>query len=405
MVRAGLRLLYSLLAFLAADFAVGSTIGKNSENQSKAPSAPATSVRIGNDSFAPRAAALDFGASKWIWTNELLAGGVAPVGSRAFRKTFIAPLGKVPVTAVILITVDDAFTLSVNGAAVGTGENWQFAESFCVALQPYLNVFAVTATNDGGPAGILATVQVTYNDGSTSTFVSDSTWRASPTVPAGYEQLSYDDNSWAPAIIEGAYGVAPWGQIAIPSTPLSITRAQWIWTNEVVNGSAPPGPRAFRRTYTPPFGQIATSATIIITVDDQYSLYINGILVGSGATWPVAQTYTVNLTPAPNVVFAVYAVNGGGPAGLLATMEITTAKQGYDCSSGAILVTDGRWKSNSGTPIGFQLAGYDDSSWPAATVEGPEGIPPWGNIAVSSSSGPVTAVGGAPAGQKNAAVV
>jgi hypothetical protein len=130
----------------------------------------------------------------------------------------------------------------------------------------------------------------------------------------------------------------------------------------VVNGNAPPGPRAFRRTYTPPTGQTATSATIIIAVDNEYSLYVNGVLVGSGNNFQVAQQYTVNLSPAPNVVFAVYAVNTltvNNPAGILAAIEINSAE--CNCTSGAFVLTDGSWKSNTGMHSQVPLVRLSDS--------------------------------------------
>ncbi|KAJ6546990.1 hypothetical protein B0H19DRAFT_1032384 [Mycena capillaripes] len=348
--------------------------------------------------LVPGAAALDFGASTWIWTNEVtIAGGDVPVGARAFRKDFTAPLGKIPVQADILATVDNGLTLYVNGGEVGTGGDFRFAERFCVALRPCLNVFAVTGVNAAGPAGLLAAIQITYSDGTTSTIVSDTTWRASTTVPNGYEQLSFDASSWTPAIAEGAYGVAPWGQIAIPSTPpvLSLTNSNWIWTNEVANGVAPPGSRAFRRIYTPPSGQTATAATVIIVADNGYSLYVNGIFVGSGGDFHTAQKYTVSLSPAPNVVFAVEAVNVdivNNPAGLLVAIEINTAE--CNCTSGAFIISDGSWKSNTGVPLGFELPGFNDANWSAATVEGPYGMTPWGTVTVPSTSTPVTAIKG-----------
>ncbi|KAJ6500577.1 lectin [Mycena sanguinolenta] len=346
--------------------------------------------------LVPHVAALDFGAAQWIWTNEI-SGGNAPVGARAFRKDFTPPLGKTPVEANILITVDNGLTLYVNGGEIGTGDDFRYAELFCVALRPCLNVFAVTGVNTGGPAGLLATIQITYSDGSTSTIASDTTWRASTTVPAGYEQLSFDATSWTPAIAQGGYGVSPWGQIAIPSTPpvLSLTNANWIWTNEVVNGNASPGSRAFRRIYTPPTGQTATSATIIMVADNGYTLYVNGVPVGAGTDWQAAQKYTVNLAPAPSVLFAVKATNGGtvnNPAGLLAAIEITTAE--CNCTSGAYLRSDASWKSSTSTPVGFELPGFDDSTWAAATVEGAYGMGPWGAVTVTDVPGPINAVAG-----------
>ncbi|KAJ7684636.1 lectin, partial [Mycena polygramma] len=347
--------------------------------------------------------------STWIWTNELLTpGGNVPVGARAFRKEFTPPLGKTPLHADIILTVDNGLTLYVNGGQIGTGADFRFAERFCVALRPCLNVFAVTGYNAGGPAGLLAAIQITYSDGTTTTLVSDTTWRTSLTVPTGYEQLSFDGNSWTPATAEGAYGVGPWGQVAVPSAPpvLSLVNAGWLWTNEVANGIAPFGSRAFRRVYTPPTGEQATSATIQIVADDAYTLYVNGVVVGSGSDFHVAQTFVVTISPAPNVVFAVVTTNGGtvnNPAGLLAAIEVNTAN--CNCTSGAYFITDGYWKAIAGPPpANFYLPGYDDSAWPAATVQGPYGMAPWGNVAVSPPSGqPVSAIKGLPASNGTAA--
>ncbi|KAF7359269.1 Carbohydrate-binding module family 67 protein [Mycena sanguinolenta] len=132
-----------------------------------------------------------------------------------------------------------------------------------------------------------------------------------------------------------------------------------------------------------------------MVADDGYTLYVNGMPVGAGTTWQVAQKYTVNLAPAPNVLFAVKATNGGtgnNPAGLVAAIEITMAD--CNCASGAFLLTDGSWKFNTGTPVGFELPGFDDSSWPAATVEGAYGMSPWGTVTVTEVSGPINAIAG-----------
>ncbi|KAF7325324.1 Carbohydrate-binding module family 67 protein [Mycena venus] len=110
-----------------------------------------------------------------------------------------------------------------------------------------------------------------------------------------------------------------------------------------------------------------------------------------GNNFQVAQKYTVTLSPAPSVVFAVYAVNTltvNNPAGLLAAIEINSSGE-CNCTSGSYLITDGSWKSNTGTPIGFQLPGFDDSSWPAATTEGAYGVAPWNTVTVTPVSGPV----------------
>ncbi|KIJ33487.1 carbohydrate-binding module family 67 protein [Sphaerobolus stellatus SS14] len=174
--------------------------------------------------------ALDLTNSFWIWTNELTPSpdwptGIAPVGARAFRRVAITPPDKTPLSASIIIAVDDQYTLWVDGNEVGTGVDYQTAQGYCVALSPYCyNVFAVEATNGGtvpNPAGVLAAIEITYTDGSTQMVVSDSSWKAlnSPTIPTGFEEFNFDDSSWSAATVESPSGGSPWGPIDTPSSP------------------------------------------------------------------------------------------------------------------------------------------------------------------------------------------
>ncbi|KAJ6613886.1 hypothetical protein B0H10DRAFT_2221866 [Mycena sp. CBHHK59/15] len=115
-----------------------------------------------------------------IWSADMVA--TAPTAHRAFRKTFSPPQGKTATLADIIITADDSYILYVNG------------------IQPCLNVFAVDAGNNAGPAGLLATVQVTYSDGGTATLGTDASWRVDPGMTPGFEQLSFDDNGPPPDV-------------------------------------------------------------------------------------------------------------------------------------------------------------------------------------------------------------
>ncbi|KAF6765464.1 hypothetical protein DFP72DRAFT_867906, partial [Ephemerocybe angulata] len=63
---------------------------------------------------------------------------------------------------------------------------------------------------------------------------------------------------------------------------LAHTQAAFIWvTEDQVPGQAPPlAQRAFRRTYNVPSGNPAPSnLTILLAADDDYALYVNGVLV------------------------------------------------------------------------------------------------------------------------------
>ena len=84
----------------------------------------------------------------------------------------------------------------------------------------------------------------------------------------------------------------------------------------------------------------ATGGTIIISTDNEYTLYINGQQIGTRADWTVALRYTFTLgSPTHDIALAVNADNTGGPAGVIATLELNVA-----CSTYFVYVTDNTWK-------------------------------------------------------------
>ncbi|KAE9399902.1 hypothetical protein BT96DRAFT_919805, partial [Gymnopus androsaceus JB14] len=268
---------------------------------------------------------LSFAQSQWIWTPEVVEGR-APPGSRVFRKNFISPYKRVPAFATIAFGADDAATLWVNGEAVDTEIGWGHARSFCVPLRPHLNVFAVNATNNGNvnnAAGFILTSIITYMDGTTSSLVSDTTWRGETNVP-GRDELSF----------------AP---------------ARWIWTEELSDGKAPPGARAFRLTVNLPPRHTSARVQILATADDYLSFYVNGVFAGSAIQYLAAQRFDVDVQ-GPRIVFAVYAENKVLPGGWNPAVT-------HDW------FTDAGWKAYTGEPpYGFELSHYDDSSWSYAVV-------------------------------------
>ncbi|KAJ6512346.1 hypothetical protein DFH09DRAFT_1374198 [Mycena vulgaris] len=339
---------------------------------------------------------LGFSASEWIWTATTVPGA-----TRALRKDFTPPFGKSLVAADIVIAANSAATLFVNGELAGTSNANRYARRLCVSLLPSFNVFAINATTGSTTTGaVLAAIQVTYSDGTTDMLVTDASWRVSNTSPAGFEQLSFDDTAWPLATIFGPYGVAPFTTVFIPTTPpsVSLDNAHWIWTTGVpTSGLVPSGPRAFRRTFTLMPGEVPASTTIIITADDAYTLYVNGVLIGSGGNSKLAQHYTVNLQPAPTLVVAVLATNTGAApssAGVLASIEINMAPTGRaNCIAGALLLSDGQWKSSTDAviPASFQLPGFDDSAWPAVALQAAYPLAPWGTVTIAPPSPPISA--------------
>ncbi|KAJ6609085.1 hypothetical protein B0H10DRAFT_510538 [Mycena sp. CBHHK59/15] len=194
-----------LFSMLAANLSLGPALAVSLQAESR------------SSSLAPGTDTLTFAASKWIWTATSVAN--AP---RALRKDFTPPFGKSLVAADIIMSFDNAMTVYVHGEPIGEGSgNTRFGRRLRASLLPSYNVFAFNATmsNAGSVAGaLIATILLTYSDGTTDTLVTDSSWRVSNTDPAGFADLAFDD-TWPVETVLGSYGANPWGTIAIPADP------------------------------------------------------------------------------------------------------------------------------------------------------------------------------------------
>lgn len=123
------------------------------------------------------------------------------------------------------------------------------------------------------------------------------------------------------------------------------------------------------------------TATIRITTDDDYILYVNGVLIDdTPRLWTSPQTYGVPIFrhPSRRNAIAIQGTNrqnvGGPDRGIVMDLRFTAG------SNEARLVTDGGWRLSTVLVAGWNTAGFDASGWPPVVVEGPYGMPPWGNL-------------------------
>ncbi|KAK0239822.1 lectin [Armillaria nabsnona] len=145
---------------------------------------------------------LDMMQSNWIWTSKTNSAGDAPTGHRAFRKT--------------ITSLNNGYTLYANGQSLGSGGDYHAAQAYSMPqLDPDQNVFAVDGANTGGSAGVIATILVMYNNRTSVSYVTDTTWKAFTSVPTGFELPAFNDSTWSYATIVGKYGGAPWGAITV----------------------------------------------------------------------------------------------------------------------------------------------------------------------------------------------
>ncbi|KAK0229323.1 lectin [Armillaria nabsnona] len=280
---------------------------------------------------------LNFDKSFWIWTGEK----PVPLGVRPFRKMVPSSSTKCPVCATIIISSDDTYSITVNGAEIGSGNGWPENK----------NVFAIARTNTvGDAASLIATILVDYGDGTTETIVTDNTWKALQTVPpSGWTSRNTH------ALVAAVF--------LPPAVNVKGTRD--IWTNGTnAQGIAPVGHRPFRKTITSPYGKAAVCGKVFVTADDAYTLYVNGDNIGSAEDWTSMEAYSIpQLDPDVNVI----AVDGANalantPGWLAGGILIA-----YSDGSSERYFTDSSRKTMTSPPAEFEQATTDDSSWISST--------------------------------------
>ncbi|MBT3377580.1 MAG: hypothetical protein HN742_20780 [Lentisphaerae bacterium] len=168
---------------------------------------------------------------------------------------------------------------------------------------------------------------------------------------------------------------------AVGAEPVEFRGASWIWhpADLAKAGRQPPEcTRYFRRVFTLPDGGSA-SAFLAITADNEWSVYVNGRLVGEGdpgaASWYQPRQFDISalLTPGRNTV-AVEATNIlPGPAGLLVRCVLRS-----DTGAQSTIDTDSGWRSREQAERHWESADLDDSAWPTAKVVAPYGKGAWG---------------------------
>ncbi|MBI5832131.1 MAG: glycoside hydrolase family 78 protein [Armatimonadetes bacterium] len=165
--------------------------------------------------------------------------------------------------------------------------------------------------------------------------------------------------------------------------------AKWIWTpgdNEAT------GHRYFRTTVNLPADVGIQEAALSITVDDQFTAFLNGEQVGKssgqGDAWrsPIKIDLRGKLKTGPNVL-AIDGENGGSAAGLLARLALSFN------GTKAPVVSGPAWKCSTVAAPEWNTVSFDDKGWTNAKVIADYGLGPWGQLGPAGTGGglpPVT---------------
>jgi Protein of unknown function (DUF4038)/Domain of unknown function (DUF5060) len=159
------------------------------------------------------------------------------------------------------------------------------------------------------------------------------------------------------------------------------TWGDWIWYPEGdPTRDAPVASRFFRKTFDLPPGKRIDNAVLRLTVDDQFTAYLNGRSLGTHGNWKSGREFADiadALRPGRNVL-AVRGENGQGPknanpAGLACNLEIS-----LEGGETIVVLSDGTWRCATTGRDGWQEPAFDDSTWESARIIAHSGEGPWG---------------------------
>ena len=175
------------------------------------------------------------------------------------------PAGEKPQSAQLLLTVDDQFTLFVNGKQIGDFaqiDGWKHPQRYDLLphLQSGENIIAVAAKNIESLAGVCAKITIKLA-GKQQAIVSDRHWKAFKQPANGWNKVGFDDSAWHDAFEVAAFGEGVWGNAA----------------SNAANGPVP----MLRKSFN--LGKTIASARLYATALGLYELRINGGRVGDYA--------------------------------------------------------------------------------------------------------------------------
>jgi signal transduction histidine kinase len=150
---------------------------------------------------------LDFLGS-WIWDTNTFDGQTC-----YFWRTFDIPPNNRIRNAMLIMSVDNEYTLFLDGQLIGRMAEWREYREYDVTLlmTPGRHVLAVNAYNSFAAAGMIFGLHVDFEDGDTLEIQSDPSWKVVPQGTRHWETRKTAPSTWRPATVVGELGQPPWG--------------------------------------------------------------------------------------------------------------------------------------------------------------------------------------------------
>jgi len=152
-----------------------------------------------------------------VWHHEKdLTNTVLPLpGTRYFRKNFKLTSKQIT-KASVLLSVDDAYELFINGVKIGEGDEWTEVGNFNIKshLKTGKNSIAVKGVNKGkidNPASLLFAMKINFKDDTSVKLFSDKSWVSTNIEPSqNWTSTDFNDSDWDQV---HNYGTNNWGKL------------------------------------------------------------------------------------------------------------------------------------------------------------------------------------------------
>ena len=147
------------------------------------------------------------GLGSWIW-----AATVSDNQTVQLWKSFEIPPSSRVKRARLCLTVDNEFTVFLDGREFGQGDEWRelFVFDLTPLLSPGRHVLAVRAYNSYFSAGMLLGLQIDLADEHSIEIKSDRTWMVVPDGVRNWQKMSQPAADWPEATVEAPLGASPW---------------------------------------------------------------------------------------------------------------------------------------------------------------------------------------------------
>ncbi len=144
---------------------------------------------------------------QWIWDTNTFDKQTCRLW-----KGFEIPRDAKVAGAKLRITVDNGYSLFLDGREIGRGSDWRTVTEYDVSrlLDPGRHCLGVEGFNDRLQAGLIFDLHIEFVDQRTLDIVSDNSWRVVPGNSRGWADRKSSLPDWHPAVVVGAINHPPW---------------------------------------------------------------------------------------------------------------------------------------------------------------------------------------------------